>query len=82
MQLRREPEICVRLCCWLMSAEGSGRSLGHKGNPGRTVKSSIRVGSAGAVSCVRLGTRRSNRDTNRQEKELPGTVSISEHAWR
>lgn len=38
-----DAERCARLCCWLMSGEGSGRSRDHKGNPGGTVKSSIRV---------------------------------------
>ena len=42
-QRERERGSCARLCCWLMSGEGSGRSRDHKGNPGRTVKSSIRV---------------------------------------
>lgn len=46
----RKRERCVRLCCWLMSGEGSGRSRDHKGNPGRTVKSSIRVWSCESVA--------------------------------
>lgn len=61
-------ESCARLCCWLMSGEGSGRSRDHKGNPGGTVKSSIRVWGA-EREWRDSDWERSRRDTYRRERK-------------